>query len=324
MAAENDDWSLDEYNSDDDKQPACWSHATNDTFYKFRDTGDLSDFSEPATIESLAELRSIHDSESPTSADEADSAHIQAAPGDVNFRLEQSFASIDDFYEAVKTYGVQNMYNLTFLKKDKIKCRVKCVNDCPWLIYCSKVGCSETYKVKTFISSHTCQKEGVKANFADTKWLGNKLIEDFREHPNMTGPEVKDLIYKKCNVMASIAKAYRVKAYASQSLHGNVAQQYSKLPNYCAELLKTNPGSTVELICPKHGENGPSRFDRIYVCIDACKKGFINGCRPLIALDGCHLSGYYRGQLLAAVSLDGNNGLFIVAYAIVSSETRET
>lgn len=198
------------------------------------------------------------------------------------------------------------------------------MDKCPWIIYCSKVGNLETYKVKTFIDSHSCQKEEVKEKFANTKWLGNMVIEDFRNHPKMTGEELKALIAEKYKVTISIAKAYRVKAYALQSIDGNVVQQYSRLSNYREELLRTNPGSTVELLAPKQCRNGPSRFDRIYICIDACRKGFLAGCRPLVALDGCHLTGYYHGQLLAAVALDGNNGLFIIAYAIVASETKDT
>ncbi|KAL4316678.1 hypothetical protein AHAS_Ahas15G0309100 [Arachis hypogaea] len=44
-----------------------------------------------------------------------------------------------------------------------------------------------------------------------------------------------------------------------------------------------------------------SLFLRIYVCFDACKKGFVGGCRPLIGFDGTFLRGYYRGQLLTVI-----------------------
>ncbi|KAA8541155.1 hypothetical protein F0562_025099 [Nyssa sinensis] len=36
-------------------------------------------------------------------------------------------------------------------------------------------------------------------------------------------------------------------------------------------------------------------------------------------LDGCHLKGPYDGVLLAAVSLDGNNGLFSIDVRVVES-----
>ena len=54
------------------------------------------------------------------------------------------------------------------------------------------------------------------------------------------------------------------------------------------------------------------------------KKGFRNGCRPFIGVDGCHLKGPYGGVLLAAVSLDGNCGLFPIAVAIVELENGDS
>ena len=50
------------------------------------------------------------------------------------------------------------------------------------------------------------------------------------------------------------------------------------------------------------------------------KKGFKNGCRSFIGVDGCHLKGLYGGVLLAIVSLDGNCGLFHIVVAIVELE----
>lgn len=65
-------------------------------------------------------------------------------------------------------------------------------------------------------------------------------------------------------------------------------------------------------------------FQRLYICLDACKKGFLEGCRPIIGLDGCHLKGAYTGQILVAVAKDGNENIFPVAYAVVEAERKET
>ncbi|VVA39544.1 Hypothetical predicted protein, partial [Prunus dulcis] len=48
--------------------------------------------------------------------------------------------------------------------------------------------------------------------------------------------------------------------------------------------------------------------------------GFLEGCRPVIGVDGCHLKGPYPGQILTTVGVDGNNGYFPVAYAVVDIE----
>ena len=61
-------------------------------------------------------------------------------------------------------------------------------------------------------------------------------------------------------------------------------------------------------------------FERIYVCLEACKSAFVTTCRPLIRLDGCFLKGEFGGQLLTAVGKDGNNQMFPIDYGIVESE----
>ncbi|KAK4409571.1 hypothetical protein Sango_0030100 [Sesamum angolense] len=45
---------------------------------------------------------------------------------------------------------------------------------------------------------------------------------------------------------------------------------------------------------------------------------------PFLGFDGCHLKGPFGGVLLAPIRLDGNNGLFPVAFAIVESECKES
>ena len=64
-------------------------------------------------------------------------------------------------------------------------------------------------------------------------------------------------------------------------------------------------------------------FQRVYVCLKAQKKRFLNGFRPFIGIDGFHLEGPYRGVLLSIVGLDGNIRLFLVVYAIVEAENSD-
>ncbi|XP_016196236.1 uncharacterized protein LOC107637321 [Arachis ipaensis] len=67
----------------------------------------------------------------------------------------------------------------------------------------------------------------------------------------------------------------------------------------------------------------PPVFDKIYICLDACKRGFKEGCRSLLHLDGCFLKTYYMGWLLAAVPQDTNNQFYVVAYGVVRAETKD-
>lgn len=61
----------------------------------------------------------------------------------------------------------------------------------------------------------------------------------------------------------------------------------------------------------------------INILIKTMWNGILGGCRPLIGIDGTHLKGNYGGILLSAVALDGNNEIFLLAYAIVSVEDKD-
>ena len=65
-------------------------------------------------------------------------------------------------------------------------------------------------------------------------------------------------------------------------------------------------------------------IQRLYVCLHACKAGFIAGCKPIIGLDCCFLKNVYGGQFLVAISIDANNETWVIAYAVVESECKES
>ncbi|GJY80447.1 mutator type transposase [Tanacetum coccineum] len=54
------------------------------------------------------------------------------------------------------------------------------------------------------------------------------------------------------------------------------------------------------------------------------KKGFKACGRDLLGLDGAFMKGPYPGQLLTAIGLDANNGIYPLAYAIVEKETTDS
>nr|XP_027077015.1 uncharacterized protein LOC113700766 [Coffea arabica] len=54
------------------------------------------------------------------------------------------------------------------------------------------------------------------------------------------------------------------------------------------------------------------------------KRGFLDGCRPVVGLDGCHLRGPHKGVLLTALGIDPNNQLFPVMYVVVEIENKHT
>ena len=125
-------------------------------------------------------------------------------------------------------------------------------------------------------------------------------------------------------------KLYRARERAlGGSIHAHAAE-YSKLRWYANMILRTNPGSRA-VICSDlvNGQTSSQVvahpiFKRIFISLFASKRGFIDACRPIVGLDGCHLKGPYGGILLTAIGLDGNLMFFPLAWAIVEQEDWET
>ena len=57
----------------------------------------------------------------------------------------------------------------------------------------------------------------------------------------------------------------------------------------------------------------PSWFAPHYSCLCI-------GCRTILAIDSCNLSGPYKGALLSIITYDLDDGMFALALGVVNSE----
>ena len=80
------------------------------------------------------------------------------------------------------------------------------------------------------------------------------------------------------------SKAYKARQKAFSAVIGDQKAQYTRLRDYLQAILTTNPGSrcivtTKQLV--EHPSPNP-RFHGLFICLNASKVGFLNGCRPFI------------------------------------------
>ncbi|XP_021747874.1 uncharacterized protein LOC110713735 [Chenopodium quinoa] len=128
---------------------------------------------------------------------------------------------------------------------------------------------------------------------------------------------------RECRVEIGYYLAWYARQRAFKMIFGDVDLEYEQVWDYAVSILKYNPGSTT--VVKVDGVQNPQPvFQRLYVCLQACKQGFMAGCRPILGVDGAHLKGAYPGILLTAVGKNGNNNIFPVAWAVVEVENGET
>ncbi|GAV92128.1 hypothetical protein CFOL_v3_35509, partial [Cephalotus follicularis] len=105
----------------------------------------------------------------------------------------------------------------------------------------------------------------------------------------------------------TISKCMRAKGIVIKEIEGNHKEQFAMLWDYVEELLRSNPGSTLRIKTERiGGDDGPLLCKRMYVCFDACKKGWLARCRPIICMDVCFLKGLCTGELLTTIGRDEN------------------
>ena len=152
------------------------------------------------------------------------------------------------------------------------------------------------------------------------RWIAIAWLEVFRERPNIKSAEIKESIKNQFQVDISLDKAFRARQITLEILKGRFAYQFERARDYCKELRVSNLGSTTKI----NIHTSTLHFKRMYVCLVACRIGFLEECGPIISLDACHLRGFLKGQLLAAIGIDGNDGMYPIAFAICEGETKDS
>ncbi|GJW69186.1 mutator type transposase [Tanacetum coccineum] len=269
----------------------------------------------------------------------------------------REFANRDLAKDLIRAHAVESRRNLHFLRNDPRRIRVVCngvvpsknvisdkvqgpnvdnavnskiVNEdaeedkttCPWLLYLSK-GDKGKWIIKTSKDEHHCFQSR-KIKYCTSTFLSKHITYLIIMNHSMPIKAIQEQMQKKFHVAISKDKAFRAKAKATVSLRGDVKIQYALLRDYVCELKRCNPDTTVKI--DVYGEEDPEsptrQFRRIYVCLGALKIGFREGGRELLSLDGAFMRGQYPGQMLTAVGVDANNGIYPVAYGIVESENQ--
>jgi hypothetical protein len=193
---------------------------------------------------------------------------------------------------------------------------------CPWTLFISRATENEMFVVRTLKTEHKCMPTR-KVRLYTVSAIAKEVEPLLESNPNIPLKALQDSLQRKNQVQISFQKVFRAKIMALEKMEGDYVSQYRYLRDYCDELLRSNPGSTIKIDVER--ECNPSsesrQFKRIYICFAALKAGFLACGRQLLGLDGCFMKGPFPGQVLTAVGIDSNNGIYPVAYAVVEAET---
>ncbi|KAL0298174.1 UNVERIFIED_CONTAM: hypothetical protein Sangu_3157000 [Sesamum angustifolium] len=231
------------------------------------------------------ELKSVRGSD-----DEGDGCTVwdeRMDMGKVDLAVGMKFETRAKFRDVMRDWAVRRGWDLKLVKNEKHLILATCKNEF----------------------------ENKQANY---KYIGKRLESFVRDNPNESLQSLKNKVRRELQIEVSDYKVYRAKKYALELIRGDVKEQYARLYDYCHTVVKHNPASS--LIMKLNKEVNPPVLQRMYFCLKGMRDGFIEGCRPLIGLDGCFLKGLFKGQLLAAIGRDPNDNIYPIAVAYVEVE----
>nr|XP_043617813.1 uncharacterized protein LOC122589574 isoform X2 [Erigeron canadensis] len=156
--------------------------------------------------------------------------------------------------------------------------------------------------------------------------MSKQIRDQIKGNPEIPTKALQSELEQKLELNVSWMKVFRAKKQAEKEIQGDYHQQYALLRDYCEELILQNPSSTVTIDVDRVNNvtETTRMFKRIYVCLGPLKQGFKACLRDLIGLDGAFMKDPFPGQVLTAVGVDPNNGIYPVAYAIVEAENKDS
>jgi hypothetical protein len=238
------------------------------------------------------------------------------------FQLGMKFRSKKQFKKAIIRYGLAERRVINFVKDEPKRVRAKCDwPHCPWVCLLSNNSRTHSWQIVTFQNNHTCPPRRDN-RLVTARRIAEKYEKFIIANPSWSFASMKQTVQEEMFADVNISKLKKAKAMVMHKALDAMKGQYQRIYDYQLELLRSNPGSTV--IVHKEKDVEPPTFQRMYICLDALKRGFLAGCRRVVGLDGCFFKGTTIGELLVAIGRDANNQMYPIAWAVVERENNDS
>ncbi|KAK1618945.1 hypothetical protein QYE76_024462 [Lolium multiflorum] len=246
------------------------------------------------------------------------------------------FQTMMNCRNAIATYCLlsKNIYEV--IKSEPGRFTVKCpYKRSRWRLHASTMRRSTLVQIKKNEEVHRCPPRGgepeVKTKLAKTRWLADIILDWLRETPSLGPTALKKKMLEKFQIIVPYMRMFYAKEMALDKINGPWNESFQLLYTSKAEVEMASPSSIVAIdkhTIPYKFKSGKVMhkkcFRRAFVCFKACWKGFLDGCRPYLAVDAIAFHGRFKGQLVVATAVDGHSWMFHVAYGVLEVESEES
>ncbi|KAL9658913.1 hypothetical protein QQ045_009643 [Rhodiola kirilowii] len=192
---------------------------------------------------------------------------------------------------AVRKWSIMNRVEHVVKKSNPsfmvFRCR-KGREICPWGLRTATLRNSYRWEVRKHREHHICQNDTIMASnvHMTPKYIAKELWDVMTEKLRLSGAEIQARIYKDYGLEISPLKAWQAKQQTMINLFGTWDGSFAYLPHLMKALVDHSPETVVKWVTDE--------------------------------IDGEYIQ--YDAKLLVACSLDANNGILPVAFALVKSE----
>ena len=232
----------------------------------------------------------------------------------------------DDVRDAVKYWSLSIKRSFVVARSTKKLYEVKCaLSSCPFRVRAYEQRWSKIWKC-SIVKDHTCElQELEKCNSALTsQFIANymyaRIVDNIRFEPK----SIVNTIEEDFKYTISYSKAWKAKQKVIETRFGSYEASYENLHGLLVTIAQRNVGTYFDIMdVPNPKTPGKFILHRAFFALGQCINAFRN-CRPILCMDGTFLTGKYKGQILTAIGVDGNNQVLPVAFAFVESENTDS
>ncbi|XP_024043035.1 uncharacterized protein LOC112099797 [Citrus clementina] len=234
------------------------------------------------------------------------------------------FAEKNEFILQLRKVAFRDKFDFKIARSTTTRFEAHCCSEsCKWRIRATRCSNEQNvpWVVKRIDNVHTCHNEVLVdgRHQVRSRVVGHIIAEKYIQDKRIYTPnDIRADMQQEYGVQLTYQQAYRAREVGLEIVRGNPAESYNLLPKYSHVLTTANEGTVTHL-----EQDGDGNFLYYFVALGSSIKGFMQYIRPVIAVDGTHLKGLYRGSMFVATCLDGNNQLYPLAIGIMDSENND-
>ena len=239
-------------------------------------------------------------------------------PNVEDIEKDQLYKNRDVLKTALSLYAIKNNFQYKVHKSCMRELHLLCTDpSCKWSLRASRITKTDVFQIRRYYHIHTCS---LNYHMGDHHQASSNLVADVIKGKFLniktiyTPGDIRKDMMDNYGVSMSYDKAYRSREKALEMIRGKPDESYAKLPKYLHMIKVTNPGSVTDFVT-----NSDGNFKYMYMALAASIQGWIH-CKPIVVVDGTYLTSTHKGTLITACTMDANEQIFPLAFAIVDSE----